>query len=256
MERQSPVWPLLTVVIITYKRAAQIRETIRSYLGQSNYPRERTQFLIADDSSGGDYVQSLLNDPCLQGYTATASITPHNMGFGANANRALALVTTPYLYFTEDDWVAMRPLDIKRAIAVMESERQIEIMRMSGPTATAVRMDNAETDISAWLPEYKDGCGYVLAGKCNWYSIRGDGGTICVYSNRPHVRRVSNRFGPFVEGQPIGQTEHNYAWRSTTMVPPNGSLVIGCLPDYVVQAYQHIGDKSWQKSANDMTRGG
>jgi glycosyltransferase involved in cell wall biosynthesis len=258
MERQSLTWPELTVLVLTYKRPDAIRRTIESYREQSNYPLQNTRFLIADDCSGDGYTADLLNDPCLHGVRVTTSVTPANSGFGANANRALAQVQTPYVYFTEDDWVAEYRLDIKRAIAIMEIERTIAVMRMSGPSGTDVTLRSHETDISARLPNYMDGNGFILAGRASWFSIGSDSPTLYTYSNRPHIRRGDslNTIGQFVEGKSIGYTEDSYAHMCKGKSSPLFNLHVACMPDYYMQRYQHIGHDSWQKSDVDKARGG
>ena len=44
--------PVVTILIITYKRLKEIQRTIDALLENLEYPRDRLRWLIADDSSG------------------------------------------------------------------------------------------------------------------------------------------------------------------------------------------------------------
>ena len=54
-----PEFPVITVVIITYKRLKEIQRTIDALLLNLKYPRNRLRWLIADDSSGNAYITNL-----------------------------------------------------------------------------------------------------------------------------------------------------------------------------------------------------
>lgn len=256
--KQEHEWPIVTVVICTYNRPNEIRQTITSLFNNLVYPQDRLRWHIADDGTGEGYVLRLqqfiidsLAHRCEPYITHTIT---QRQGWGANVNAALLAVQSDYVYFTEDDYVLLRPLDLRPHVALMETHKNVGLVRygIAGHGMwTAVR----EADISAWMPEFQENSsdqGYTGAGKLSYLEIHprmiaGEYG-FYRYSNRPHLkhRRFHQHFGPYPEGLSLGRTEE--AMNHLIGLHAKDSPALVCPSDWVLWHYDHIG-VSYQGSA-------
>jgi glycosyltransferase involved in cell wall biosynthesis len=255
-------WPIVTVVICTFDRPHEIRQTIASLFNNLQYPQDRLRWHIADDGSPNGYVddvRSFIESSIefLTRYSADDRVThtvTQRKGWGANVNAALRAVQSDYVYFTEDDYLLLRPLDLRPHVALMETHKNVGLVRygIAGHGMwTAVR----EADISAWLPEFQENTsnqGYTGAGKLSYLEIHprmiaGEYG-FYRYSNRPHLkhRRFHEHFGPYPEGLSLGRTEE--AMNHLIGLHAKDSPALVCPADWVLWHFDHIG-VSYQGSA-------
>ncbi len=243
-----PDWPEVTIVICTYNRPKDIRKTIDSLLGNLNYPRPNLLWRIADDGTGGDYCDEVCKYIVDRRPGSDVSYTVTNrMGWGSNVNKTLIHVDTDYVYFTEDDYVLLRPLDLRPYVAAMEVDRRIGLVRF-GIAGHSFTCGLSELDISEWLPEYQENGsnrGYTGLGKINmWYidriSSRGPFSNY-QYSNRPHLKhkRFHETYRLYPEGLPLGETEE--AMNRQMMEDMRLQPYITCPANWTLWHYDHIG---------------
>jgi len=255
-----PDWPDVTVVICTYNRPVEIRKTIDSMLKNLRYPPEHLLWLIADDGTVGDYP----NDVCeyilarLPDADVSYTITERR-GWGANVNKALkeAFGYADYVYFTEDDYLLLKPLDLRPYIAAMEVDQRIGLVRF-GIAGHSLTCGLHELDISDWIPDYQENDsnnGYSGVGKINmWYvdriSSRGPFSNY-QYSNRPHLkhRRFHETYRLYPEGLTLGETEE--AMNRQMMAEMNLQPYITCPANWTLWHYDHCG-QSRQGTREDV----
>lgn len=256
--QQEHVWPIVTVVICTYNRPEEIRRTLGSLIRNLEYPGSRLHWHIADDGTDGDYVREvgewLYSRLVITGEERISYSITNRQGWGANVNAAMRAVKTDYVYFTEDDYLLLRPLDLRPHVALMETQKNVGLVRygIAGHGLwTAVR----EADISEWLSDFQENSsnqGYSGAGKLSYLEIHprmiaGEYG-FYRYSNRPHLkhRRFHEHYGLYPEGLPLARTEetmnHVIAQHSE-----DGPVMV-CPADWLLWHYDHIG-VSYQGSA-------
>ncbi len=255
-----PEWPEVTIVICTYDRPREIRLTIDSLVKNIAYPKDKLRFHIADDGTAGHYIYDVADYWTSKmagvpvGYTRT-----ERKGWGANVNAALKSVQTEYVYFTEDDYVLLKKLELGAYIAMTEEAHSIGLCRF-GLAGHGVTCHLNEVDIRRWMPEYQENesnSGYAGQGKVNTFVIDKNFSTgpfsFYLYSNRPHLvhRRFHETYGYYVEGQTLANTEHamNHQFRQG---PENPYIV--CPASWVTWAYDHIG-VSRQGTSEDIHEG-
>ena len=209
-------WPVVTVVICTYDRPKEIRRTIDSLVTHLDYPNLRWH--IADDGSPANYafdvMHYLISDFGYDADLVTGTVT-QRMGWGVNVNTALRDVKSEYIFFTEDDYVLLKPLDLRPHVALMELRHNIGMVRY-GIAGHGLLAAVRETDVSEWLPNYQENGGkdgYSGQGKLCFLEISltqsvGPFG-FYKYSNRPHLkhRRFHEHYGYHPEGVGLAATE-------------------------------------------------
>lgn len=247
-----PEWPEVTVVICTYNREAEIRKTIDSLVTNLRYPASKIHFHIADDGSSEGYAQAAARychdawgEAWGHSVPATATVTPRK-GWGVNVNTALQYMITDYVYFTEDDYVLKRPLNLCSYVAAMEVAPALGMIRF-GIAGHGVTCHLNEIDIKTWMPEYEENDsnqGYNGTGKMNMWVLDKDFSSgpfaFYLYSNRPHLkhRRFHEAYGYYEEGLTLGNTEHamNHRLRQGPALP-----YIACPANWTLWHYDHIG---------------
>lgn len=250
-------YPALNIGVITYNRPFEIRETLTSLFRNLRYAG-RTTLYIADDSSPPEYRSTLsgwLRDNCPWNFHVLT--TPHNQGWGANANHLIttAHMTAPYLYFTEDDYVLHKHLDLSPVVALMENEPTIAMMRFRATAGTPLLYQGHETDISNFLPDHREHLGYGI-GRIQWLELMVDSPSLWLYSNGPHLKTAAFHFAHdlYPEGLKLGATEESYAHHVIdNMRTKPGMPKIAILPDWFHMEYEHIGH-SYQFTEHDKER--
>jgi glycosyltransferase involved in cell wall biosynthesis len=252
-----PTWPEVTIVVCTYDRPDEIRWVLRSLYKHLQYDFTKVHLHIADDGTEKGYISGILkycsqlvyyehlrNEP-------TFTVTDRQ-GWGANVNKALQAVTTDYVYFTEDDYVLLRDLDLYACVAAMEEAKTLfGLMRFGIAGHVHMIAELLEVDIHAWRPYYQEnggGQGSSGMGTMQLWNITKHT-EFYPYSNRPHLvhRRFHDTYGYYAEGLPLAQTEHDMCQKFITgPVQP----YIVCPATWVNWYYSHVG-KSRQNTPAD-----
>ena len=224
-------WPSITVVIVTYRRADEVRAVIRGLQERIRY-HGQLSYHLADGGSPNGYIRDIMADfPHL-----SVSHTVCTRGMGANVNTALAAIPVGYTYLNVDDMVPCRTLDFNAGVALLESVPQIGAVRYDGIEGhRGLVLSLEELD---YPPLY-----YMRIRRR--LSIHQN-----CYSGRPHLRhpRFTAFYGPYNEGYPLGPTELAYAMRFKGS-PWGPSIAV--LSSGIEHAFQHIG-VSWQGTKHDV----
>lgn len=241
--------PSVSIVIITYSRPVEIRATITA-LQKNLYYDGELRYLIADDSSPDGYLTDLrkwFNSHC-SGDLGIVK-TPANCGWGCNANTALKQVETDIVLFLEDDYTLCNELDITPYVALLMVHQGIGLVRLDGIAGHRIVCHINETDVSDYLPAYRQGMG--IQGKLNYFLLDGSSRELWLYSNRPHLkhRRFHEFYGKYPEGLRLGATEESFSHTvKDGMASPNAPAI--AVPLDATGWFDHIG-KSYQFSEHD-----
>lgn len=273
METNDYTWPVVTVLICTYNRPFELGATFGALSKNLHYPR--LHWHLADDGSPEETLQVAVTHikPFVEarGETFTHSVT-NRKGWGANVNYATRVLgahsgrLNEFIYFTEDDYVLKRPLDLRPYVAAMQAYEQVGMVRFGIAGHDGVRACLRELDVSSILPDYteQDGYGSVPSGRMNVWELdlghQEEWGPFGFfrYSNRPHLkhRRFHAAYGSYQEGKTLAETEQamNHVitdrWENTPVVGTNPpSIVVPA--NWTFWHFDHIG-KSRQGTEEDV----
>ena len=231
------IWPAITVMIITYKRPTEIRKTISALKEKIKYPG-KIFWHIADDESGENYIPDIKKDfPELK----ISGTTCHRGGWGKNFNTAFREVATEYIFVCEDDYVAIREIDLQTGILLMKEL----------PTTGLIRYDGIEGHkLNLFLRSVKS---EETSETIQFAFIDRDSPDLYIYSNRPHLvsKAFHNKYGLYPEGISLGITEEAFAHIIKDRVEDEMDLAI--LSTGIPRAFDHIGH-SYQLTTEDISK--
>jgi len=213
-------WPPITVMIITYNRPKIIRRTIDAYKEHLRYDGPLI-WRLADDGSPPGYLEDLAADyPELDlKWTVT-----DRLGLASNINRGLKAYETKYAFFTEDDWMCTRSIDLNRGITLLENVSQIAV----------VIFDTASYYVTLHAHSLKVNGEYVN------YFIK-DFESRYWYPGHPHLEHQGfyKAYGYYVEGTRHGEAERAFTYQAREI---KDGPEVAILPDYVGKSpFKHIG---------------
>jgi glycosyltransferase involved in cell wall biosynthesis len=231
----STEFPEVTILVVTYDRPREIRRTIDALCNHIKYPGP-LRWHIADDHSPGTYIPDLVEQYQRSDIHLNHSITDRK-GWGANVNKALASIQSDCIFLNEDDYIAIRDIDLTRGVALLEACKELGAIRYDGLEGHELNLQLREVK-----SERVDRLDYLIIDK--------DSPHLNVYSHRPHLkhRRLHDQLGKYVEGQSLGATEEEFAHRVKDHAGPPE---IAILPSGIPRAFAHIG-KSRQGSEHDI----
>lgn len=232
-------WPELTILLVTYDRPKEIRRTITALRERVIYPVP-LRWHIADDHSPDDYLDSIQRE--FTDLHFSHSITDRK-GWSANVNTALRAIKSSYIFLCEDDYVAKRPIDLRRGVALMEAMDTVGLVRYDGVSGHHLNL---------YLREVKD----TKVGRLDFMLIEKKSPHLNVYSHRPHLKRhpqFHDSYGYYKEAQPgerhLGVSEVELAHR----IKDKSGPALAILDDGVMRAFDHIG-KSRQGTELDKVK--
>jgi glycosyltransferase involved in cell wall biosynthesis len=122
-EFMSQEHPLVSVVVMGYRRPELLARTLHSLLETVSYPRIET--ILCDDGSPHQeqaQMQRLPFDRFL--------LAEENGGLGRNANQGIQAAGGEYILHLQDDWLCRGPADfIEAAVSVMEERADVGMVR-------------------------------------------------------------------------------------------------------------------------------
>ena len=255
-------WPQIDILVVTYNRVRDIQLTIDALLRFVDYPADRLRFLIADDATpaapdGTGYAEALSQTETFKKIRYQFVPAPQNVGWGANVNRAIAYGaatgTGQYIFQMEDDYVLQRPLNLKAAVALMETVGHIGLLRFRGTGGEHFVFHEFEAQIGNWLPDYREGVG--LPGRMTYFLFDGGSPALYIYSNSMHLKRYSfhwqQHYGLYREGAKLGETEEAFAHTVKDGMRDNQfAPTVAILPEWIAMHWDHIG-QSYQHTELD-----
>lgn len=251
-------WPIVSVLIVTYDRPLEIRRTIFALCKHLYYPQDRLRFHLSDDASpplreavnncpaGTPYVDYIRQQfPCL----SFSHTTTDRAGWGANVNAGMryCLQHSDYVFLCEDDYVALRDLDLEAGVALLESTEDLHkpgpaparepigLVRFDGIAAHWLNLQLREAD--------------TRIGAVSYLKIGLDSPFLNAYSHRPHLKhkRFHEAYGYYPEGLRLGETESAFAHAVKGKASGPWLVTLG---DGIERAFEHIG-KSRQGTEYD-----
>lgn len=245
----KPSLPAVTILICTYNRLTEIERTIAALRENLSYSGE-LRWMIADDSSPGNYRQALTTSKILKPLSPRVISTLHNSGWGANVNNGLAQTETEFVFFVEDDYELTRPLDLDVGVSLLVTQPHIGMLRYRATAGEHMVFQQMESDVSAYLPGYQDAQG--LPGKLCYFLLDSGSPSLYIYSHGAHLKRRSFHefYGRYPEGLRLGATEETFCHQVKDRMKANGAPAIAILPEWVHMHWNHIGT-SYQHTALD-----
>jgi GT2 family glycosyltransferase len=187
--------PLISVVLVTYKRIDLLRQTVRTFLETTTYPRDRLELIVCDDASPAAIQEQMRQLPC-----DVFLLAEKNGGMGRNTNKGFSAARGDYIFHLQDDWKTIGRGDFLEAGLELLAERpDVGMVRFwrhfDGPYETHVCASGRRAHI------YRN----VNHAELGQY----------VYSDRPCLKRRSfhETLGPFAEHLPIPDTEVDFCKR-------------------------------------------
>lgn len=257
-------FPEIAILIITYKRYKELRQTVTALQSLITYPADKIHWIITDDCTPGNKLDRLKS---LKSHEDIDHIqTYERAGWGANANTGLyhvahspAYQNVDYVFQIEDDYVLQEPLDLRLGVALLEARQNIGMLRYRGTGGDRFIYHQFHCEIPL-LPDYKEGQG-ASAGHVTYLQIDNASPTAWIYSNGAHLKRVRTsrdgyksfheHYGAYPEGLKLGNTELKYAMHVKDGMKVDNAPAIAILPHWIPMRFEHIGH-SWQHSTDDI----
>lgn len=252
--------PDVAILVITYNRYQELKQTIEALMDRISYPRDHLHLIVSDDSTGGNYLNNLRRNK--RYYDEFASFTtietPERSGWGKHVNFALNYVEgldVDYVLQLEDDYVLSRDLDLLRGVSLMEVKDHIGMLRYRGTGGSNAILHQKEADIGALHPEYIEAKGYVGA-RTTYCLIDNASALYACYSHGPHLKRMGSdgfhaHYGDYPEGLKLGETEEYFAKQVKNGMTQSGAKAIAIFPDWIAMQWDHIGE-TWKGSKDDI----
>lgn len=235
-------FPPVTVLICTYNRPAEIQRTVEALADNLGYPN--LKWLICDDCSPDGYVASLKRLKLFRELDVEIVSTEHNSGWGYNVNHGLVNCQTDYVFFIEDDYLLMRPLDLRLGVALLEEKPHIGMVRYRGTAGDTPVFHQFECDVTKYLPDWREAVS-PIGGKLTYLQFNGGSPTAYIYSHGAHLkhRRFHAFYGLYPEGRKLGHTEESFALNVKTMMneQPDKAPGVVILPEWIPMWFDHVG---------------
>lgn len=139
--------PMVSVVMLTYKRADMLPKAIESILAQTYMDFE---FIILNDGSPDktDEVVAAYNDPRIRYYK-----NAENKGIAYSRNRAVSLARGKYVMIMDDDDIS-QPERMHKQVEYLENHPETVVL--AGQIKDLPRVPEAHNDIAANLIQYNN----------------------------------------------------------------------------------------------------
>lgn len=116
---QHPVYPNVSVIILTYNGSDYIKPLLESLLNQS-YPQESTEILVVDNASGDETIRIIRE----KFSSVKVFALEKNIGYAAGNNQALLYASHDLLVFLNQDTVC-HPGFLQSMVNTMEADKTL-----------------------------------------------------------------------------------------------------------------------------------
>ena len=224
------IWPLVSVIIITYDRLHLVEKTLNSFLERCNYPRNKLELILCDDCSPLDVHKKLDKLPF-----DIFIFSEKNKGLGHNANKGIKRARGKYILQLQDDWISPKEGDfIHTGIEIMEKHQDIGMIKYE------YKPDSVPSDLDIQkIENINNNELWVLKSDKN--KIK-KGLSYSPYTDRPHLKSkfFHEKLGLYKENTPMTKMEIDFVNRFSKQ----DKIKIGYLPKKFV--FEHIGSEfSW-----------
>lgn len=243
------MWPDVTVIVLTYQRADLVKQCIEHLRTHLQYDADKLHWLVADDCSGVE--QQLKRAKGFKDVKFTS--TAENGGFGANYNNAVSAIETDLYFFIESDYLLTRPLDLRAGVALLETRRNIGILRYRATAGEHMVYHQFESDITDYLPDYREGVG--LHGKLTYLQLDSGAPALYLWTNGAHLARRSAAgfYLPYPQHGKLGELEESMAHQTKDRMKWQGAPALAILPEWIPMYFDHVAptyqntdlDKGW-----------
>jgi glycosyltransferase involved in cell wall biosynthesis len=212
-------YPVVTVLIITFKRFQLAKKTIESIKENLEYPNLR--FHIADDGSGPEHIQKLFE---VIGNKYPISVTNSERGgLSKNTNMGIEACLKYFDYYLQlqDDFVLTHPLDLKPSVQLLAERNDIGMVRLGR------------------LNPYMSGTVFEAINRY-WWLLKRKSDTY-VYTENPHLchKRFPMTYGKMREDLKMGHAELEMCSRFNNS---SGPEIVWPAWLSTTDMFQHIGD--------------
>jgi len=210
--------PLVSVVVITYKRFGLLKRTIESFQARCTYPA--LEYILCDDGSDKRIQERMLTlnfDRFLLSKT--------NQGLGKNTNKGILAAKGEYILQLQDDWETIGPGDfIEAALEVFEERSDVYMIRYR-PMRRELPYDLHITRSGRKVKIFKNGANPDSEDYA--------------YTDNPHIKRRAfhEKLGLYIEGAPMTKTEIEFCQR----VDSQQEVKIAYIEGY--EPFRHIGEE-------------
>jgi hypothetical protein len=169
IRQREAQFPLVSVLVLAYKRLHLLKGTISSFLSHTDYPN--IQLVISDDGSP-KWMQAEMRRLSIHKLIASK----RNRGLGANTNAGLKQCTGKYILQIQDDWECQGPPQyLEQAVRLMESHPEIGLVQFCGA---------AIADPDFRIRDFQGPDSYLICGGSSSTPQ-----TQHVYSDLPHLKK-------------------------------------------------------------------
>lgn len=219
-------WPLVSIVITTYKRTAVALATIKA-LQENLYYTGELHWIVSDDGSAEEHREAIKG--ALPASAEVFNVNRAGVGQSKNVALGAAFARSPYVLLMEDDWQLTQRLDLHPPVSVLKNNEQIGMVRYGYLGG-------------GMLAHLED-----LDGPCTPYWVLQRGSGVYIYSGQVSLRhqRFYKAVGMHRVGISPGEEEIDMCIRYNGT--ENAPLIVWpanlpCAQNY--GPFRHIGDES------------
>jgi GT2 family glycosyltransferase len=207
--------PLVSVVIVGYRRPELLKRTVTSFLATNTYAN--IEMILSDDGSPPEELRRMKELPFDRVVESR-----RNTGLGANTNRGLGAARGEFVLQLQDDWECCGPGGF--------IESSIEVAR-EWPELGFLRLRTPQEELT-YSVRHSTGGRVVRV-----YDAPQPVADQFVYTDTPHFKSRSaiERLGPYLESRSMARTEIDMRDRFNRQTAVRAAFIEGS------HAFEHIG---------------
>lgn len=231
--------PIVTIIIVTYKRIDLLIRTYESFLANTEYPREKLELILCDDGSP-ESIQAEMKKLKFDKYLLAIK----NEGMAKNVNKGIRAASGEYILQLQDDWLCKGPSDYLRlGVKALEENPDLGLIRYRMGMeyhCTSKLFNDGLNEIHILNRDQKDTI------KRKYY--RKD---TFLYSDNPHLKRkeVHDKIGLYKSYKTMPQTELDFCLRFNN----SNMYKVGYIAGFK-EVFEHIGETQSNRKSTLLSR--